>query len=51
MNSWIPIMMLAVTGFLIGGTISFASQRNTALTAMLGVATVLAVAATLFWWR
>jgi hypothetical protein len=48
--NWYTVVMLGLAGFLIGGVISFARQRNWVGTAIMGVGAVLAGAGVVLWW-
>lgn len=49
--SWVPIAMLAVTGFFLGGVIAFARAKNYFLAACMAIATVLSGVAAWSWWN
>lgn len=51
MDSWVPLLMLAFAGFLIGGVISFARSGRPKAAAVLGVAVFLSLLATFVWWQ
>jgi hypothetical protein len=51
MDSWLPLVMLALAGFLIGGVISFAKSGRPKAAAVLGVGVFLCLIATFLWWQ
>jgi len=51
MDSWLPLLLLAVAGFLIGGVVSFARAGRTPLAGALGVGAFLCLIGTFIWWQ
>lgn len=50
MNSFWPIMMLALTGFFIGGVIAFTRAKIPVLAIGMAVAAILSATAAILWW-
>jgi len=50
MQSWVPLLLLVLAGFLIGGVISFARTRRWFAVAALGIAAVLSLIGAVAWW-
>lgn len=51
MTDWLPILLLALTGFFIGGVISFAKNKLMLPAVVMAIAALLAGAGAFAWWN
>ncbi len=51
MASWVPIMMLVLAGFFVGGLISFVRSKSTVGSIISGIAAILCGFAAYSWWQ
>ncbi len=51
MNSWYPIVLLVLAGFLIGGVYSFAKAKRYPAAVILGIAAALSLLGALLWFQ